>query len=179
MQVFDLGSYCGICEMQAQDSAHHDPMGPWLYMGASPRLLYRQPIFSADFDPCREHCRALVQAFSVLQAGIKHFRTLHSENMAVFSKPFSSFSTALPALGQSDWTSFSRWRRKQCELNIQPSDELRKYKHCQKMNWLPRLQLTIQTWSLQMKNFVQSTRLPKYSSSDILTPPCKSRYLVA
>ena len=71
---------------------------------------------------CTEHCRALVQAFRVWQAGIEQGLLAARENSKVFN-PFINF-LALPSV----WTSLCRWRQKQHELNAKHIKKQRKYK---------------------------------------------------
>ena len=71
---FDFNSYHRIRPIPEQHSLRDDRMVPGRFMGASPRRLGRPPRFSAVHEPCREYCRALVQAFRVWRARIKQRR---------------------------------------------------------------------------------------------------------
>ena len=72
-------------------------MDPRRYMVASlsPQRIGRPPRFSAVHEPCREHCRALVQAFRVWWARIKQRRP-PSGKRKLKGIPQTSSSTSSP-----------------------------------------------------------------------------------
>ena len=82
---FDSNSHHWIRLIPEQSSLHDDQMAPRRYICPSPLLLGRPPRFSAVHEPCREHCRALVQAFCIWRAGCQAERAL--ENLKVLCKP--------------------------------------------------------------------------------------------
>ena len=98
-------------------------MGPRHHMGASPKSLGRPPRFSAVHGPCREHCRALVQAFLVwlAQARIKPSRQVSSKKKSKCIPQISS-STSLPASGCMTSEEVDSWW-KQRERNTELIEE--------------------------------------------------------
>ena len=62
-------SHHRICPIPEQHSSCNDLIASKRYMGASPQRIGKPPRFSAVHDPWREHCRVLVQAFSLWRAG--------------------------------------------------------------------------------------------------------------
>ena len=98
-------------------------------MGASPWLLGRPPWASAVHGPCREHCRALVQAFSVLWARSKQHRAVlfgakpSSERKLQGTASLSTLSSTASTCSLTEHLSFSvivqqdllLWKMKQCK----------------------------------------------------------------